>query len=394
MKKSFQLLSVAAIAVMGLTSCEDYIVDSGIQPSDENLALGIPEDSQATEDPVITNPNVVLPNAAVNIKEENGYEFLQIDLTGIWDEDAGDYLTLVGTDNNGDQNIWLSIDDFPKGFDVYNVKDDAGKKLLVDVVFLVDNSGSMSEEANTVANSIVAWSQSLINLGLDLNVGCVGYGEGNHAINGALNMTTPASLKAYLERYSGTSRTKGFGGNDAQTLENLARTSGRYENGSDRECGMVALRYAHDNFNFRGGANRIYVNFTDESNQPNGISDWSVEYLNPTLGNWKSNYGTVHTVYSDYKFNQNDYLRDEQPWLMSEYTGGTTIFVDNYATDWDLTTLPVTGAMQNSSILRTTNHSMFKDGKSHRIKITVQTPSKSVRAVKTINYNLSSKKEE
>lgn len=379
-------------AVLTFVSCSDD--DEYTNPS--YAALGIPNDDEATEAPVITTSTITLPNSAVAVKTEKGHSYLSIDMTGVWDETAGAWMRLIGTADKTKQNIWVTIDNTPKGIDVYNNADDNSRTMLADVVFLVDNSGSMNEEANAVANSIMAWSNTLVQSGLDINVGCVGYGDSNHAIDGGLNLTTPEQLKNYLDRSTGTNRTKGFEGNDAQTLYSLANISQKYENGSYNECGMVALHFAHDNYNFRGGANRIYVNFTDEPNQPNGVSKWSVEYLNPENNYWKTNNGTIHTVYSGYERDDNSHWSayDEKPWLMSVYTGGTNIFTDNHAANWDLTTLPVTGAMQNSAVIRCTNLEALKDGAVHNIKITVQSLDKNVRAEKVIRFNFTTGQEE
>lgn len=376
---------------MSLTSCSD---DDENTPS-ANQELGIPSDSEATASPEIANPTVVLPNSMVALKEEKGFAYLSIDMTGVWDEANNTWLKLAGTADKANQNVWIEIDGKPKGIDVYNVADDNTRTLLADVVFLVDNSGSMSEEADEVANSIVAWSEMLAQSGLDLRLGCVGYGDSSYAVDGALNLTTVDEFKTYLDKYTGTYRTEYFGGADADMLQAKAY-GGDYDNGAYNECGMVALHFANDNYNFRGGANRIYVNFTDEPNQPGGVEKWSVEYLNPENNNWRATNGTVHTVYSGYERDDSSWtdLYNEKPWLMSTYTGGSNIFVDSYASDWDLTSLPVTGAMQNSSLIRCTNLNDLMDGQSHAIKITVQSVDRAVRAEKVINFNFTTATEE
>ena len=75
----------------------------------------------------------------------------------------------------------------------------------------MDNSGSMGEEADTIASQIIAFA-SYLNVTLNLQVGCVGYNDyGN--ISGAKGMGTSEDLRYYLNdrvTYGGTSRTKGF----------------------------------------------------------------------------------------------------------------------------------------------------------------------------------------
>lgn len=392
MKKIFNWRSVSMSAVAGsliiLAAGSNIGTDDPNNPSGGQTAneiLGIPSDDDATEAPTVENPNVNVANPNIVIESDQGHQYLAIYLTGVWNEKDAEWLKLFGT-GLSQQNLWISVDDDPKGVDVYNNSVENSKTLIADVVFLVDNSGSMSEEAEAVAKSIMDWSALLSASGLDLNVGCVGYGDSYYAVDGAINMCKPEEMNAWMQNNGyGTNRTHTFGGEDAANLRALA--SNDYQNGAYNECGMVALHYAHDNFNFRSGSNRIYVNFTDEPNQPYGIEKWSVEYLNPENGNWNTNYGTVHTVYSDNNHNFSDNLLwSERPWIMSDYTGGTTLFTDRYFTDFTLENIPVTGAMQNSYILRITNIAPYFDGQEHKITITVYDNNGNIQAEKTILF--------
>ena len=143
---------------------------------------------------------------------------------------------------------------------------------------------------------------------------------------------------------------------------------------------MVALRFADDNFAFRNGSNRIYVNFTDEPNQPNGNQKWSVEALKTNI--WNTSKGTIHTVWSGGNYTSWTSLSDENPKLMSTYTGGTSKDVNASFTNVTLDDLPVTGAMQNSYIIRFTNISEFMDGQPHVVKVTVVSNDGKVQAEK------------
>lgn len=394
MKKFFKwqsLLMMGVVAGFGLLAAgcdETHDLVPGGNGSSANEVLNIPRDEDATEAPEVSDPNAKLSNPQVQVCEQDGYQYLSIDMTGVWNESAASWLELSGT-KTAEQNLWITVDGQPKGVDVYNNALDNSRKLLTDVVFLVDNSGSMDDEAEAIANSIIAWSQLLSESGLDVQVGCVGYGDSTNAIDGAFNMDTPEALEAWMKSNGyGTNRTHRFGGEDAAVLSTLA-ASKDYQNGSYNECGMVALHFAHDNFDFRGGANRVYVNFTDEPNQPAGIEKWSVEYLNPENNNWRSNYGTVHSVFSD-ESGENycnwTNLYAERPWLMADYTGGTKLFTDRRFTNFTLENLPVTGAMQNSYVMRITNIANLLDGQEHQITITVFTKDGAVMACKTIIF--------
>lgn len=151
------------LALLGITSCmkED---SRTIMLDNDNSSTSIPSDSRATPNPPISNPNTNIPNINYTIEEENGKSIVRIDMTGVQNSDGDDWLRLVGTEGNNSQNVWVSIDDQPKGISVHNTIDDNNSDVIIknDFVFLVDNSGSMSEEADAIARDIINWARTLL----------------------------------------------------------------------------------------------------------------------------------------------------------------------------------------------------------------------------------------
>lgn len=364
--------------VVSLSAClgsgdETIVLEEG------KPAHGIPSDDDADPNPEIGTSTTYIPNVNYTVENSGNDAIVRLDMTGVQNPDSYEWLKLVGTGGNGvnKQNVWVSVDGKPKGIAVYNNSDNEGENsIMADVVFLVDNSGSMSQEADAIAHDIVAWANTLVNSGLDVRFGSVGYSE-TGTVNGGLDITDVDVLDAYLDRYTGTSRTMGFAGSNQSILQS-ASSSYRCNSG---ECGVLALRFADERFSFRNGANRIYVNFTDEPNQPGGSSAWSVNYVNSQT-QWNTSKGTIHTVYSDSYSYTESVLRSEYPWRLSEYTGGTKLFVSSDFSGVTLNSLPVTGAMQNSYIIRFTNVSEFMDGQSHEVKVTILSEDGRVRAEK------------
>ncbi len=377
--KSITLLTLGVLMSVGMQSC----LDDG----NETIALekarnhtGIPDDSEAGESPVITDGSTTtIPNVSYSTEIVNGDVVVRLDMTGVRDAETLEWLRLFGT-RQQHQNIWVEVDGKPKGFTVYNNADDEKEDAIsTDIVFLVDNSGSMSEEANAIARDIVDWVQKLVASNLDVCFGCVGYDVyGN--INGAIDITDSESIIDFFDYSSGTDRTVHFEGPNASTLRSAAST---YTRISD-ECGGKALRFADDQFHFRTRANRVYVNFTDEPNQPNYVEGYSTEYFKDQA-NWPSTKGTVHTVFSSdttWVVNNEVMSYRERPWRISWYTGGTTFFTSSSFTGVDLESLPVTGAMQNSYVIRFTNVDDLMDGQPHEVKITVLSEDGKTRAVR------------
>ncbi len=65
---------------------------------------------------------------------------------------------------------------------------------------------------------------------------------------------------------------------------------------------------------------------------------------------------------------------------MSTATGGTVLIVDSSFTGVSLNDLPVTGAMQNSYVIRFTNVTEFLDGLPHEVRITIISADGAVKA--------------
>ena len=125
------------------------------------------------------------------------------------------------------------------------------------------------------------------------------------------------------------------------------------------------------------------MNLTDEPNYTMGREDLSCEYVS-NIDNWPTSKGTVHTVYSaDTTSTVRNYY--ERPWLLSQYTGGTIMTAPSNFRGVSLDVLPVTGAIQNSAIIRFANARELLDGNFHEVKITVLSPDKTVRAQRTIS---------
>lgn len=362
---------VSLLLACGLNSCLSD-GDSTIIIEDGNTT-DIPADSDANPNPELNgDETAVMPNIQYGIVDENGFAVFRIDMTGIQDKSSLEWIRLYGTGEKK-QNVWVEIDGKPKGIKVYNTADDGNTHTVpVDLVFLVDNSGSMSEEADVVARDITAWAKKLEASSLSVRFGCVGY---DGAINGAINITTVDELSTWLDRYTGIGRTVGFAPtSDASTFSSNA-SSYRTGGNSSNECGVAAARFANDMFSFRSNANRVYVNFTDEPNQPNGYSDFSVEWIKE---NWSTSMGTIHTVFSGGSETKREYN-----YLMSDYTGGTVINTDSSFSGVSLESLPVSDAMQNSYIIRMTNVGDYMDGNVHRLHITVLSSDKSVKTERT-----------
>jgi hypothetical protein len=338
------------------------------------------ENSDIPSDPTTTIPTTTINNIipSATFTKVSGNEIrIQVNLLGIIDPTTGQTIEL------NTANLFVVEDGVLQGIKVSPVGGDV--TLKADVVFVVDNSGSMSEEADSIASKIIAFCNFLQSNGLDIKVGSVGYAYG---INGAHNLTDPASLMTYLNQSTGVYRTRSFGGSDSASL-GLA-ISAFY---NSKEDGIPAIAFADSLFSWRSSATRVYVNFTDEAIQPNNPAIWSVaDFVN----RWNSLKGTIHTVFSLYSSYWSGSVPDttmehenhyswtpgvaERPWTLSNLTGGTTKFIHSDATDLNLPQLPVTGALTGSYLVE---YITSNPNTSHTVTIIVKTTGADGKAIFT-----------
>ena len=402
--KKLNLLFMGLLVAGGMmfTSCTKE--DNPAVVVNDVTVPDIPSDKEAGLNPAIDPDqiNTVIPNFNYSVNQEYGVSVIRLDMTGVRDPFTNDWVELYGT-KHPKQNVWLSLDGQGKGFSITKVAND--KKSAVDLVFLVDNSSSMNEEADAIARDIIDWAKQLEKT-VDVKFACVGYGG---FVSGACNFTTAEKMEAYLNKgNTGIWRTRDFADETeakAQALREAAAgtdyrvvgTSYTYTNKYDPdyyECGVVALRFANDKFSFRNGANRIYVNLTDEENQPNGKNDlYSTQWVKD---NWTPTMGTIHTVWTESAYAINNYKNNvgyNYPWDLSIYTDGTVLctnsnFKDINGNDVHLSDLPVSGAMLNSYIIRFTNVAEVFDGQPHLVKITVKSQSPNGEILAEKDYKL------
>ncbi len=355
-----RLLSVCLVVLlMFFFACKTTDSD----PTESNTNSDIPADPTNVSVPTTTMDNIATSTSFE--KTPGNSSRIKVNF-GLVNSDDGSAINLYADYSGGNYNFYLEEDGQVKG--VKLTKAGSGSELLADIVFTVDNSGSMSSEADSIAAKIVDFANALIASGLNAQFGCVGY---SGRVYGAINLTDENSLNDYLTNrlyygfpISGTSRTVGFAGPDSLQLDT---TASNYAYGVYGENGVVGTFFADTMFSWRSGAQRVFINFTDEPTQPSGYFEWSTE----NLCNKISGKATVHTVWSggDTTYFNEIPLSREKPWNMSVCTNGTIKLTDSYASDLDLTNLLVTGALENSYLVEFLTAS---SNDSHTVVITVK----------------------
>jgi hypothetical protein len=344
------------ILTLVVTSLIYFSCDTTEDPQDQNT--DIPGDPTGVTVPTPTKNNI-LPSASFSTTGSR----VKLNLLGLLDPTTNQPLALsYNASNPQASNIFVEEDGVVQGLKVAKVG--TGNVLTADIVFLVDNTGSMDDEADSVAASIVEFANYLQASGLDVKFAVVGFGYGD--VDGGINFTNSSLISAYLNRDIGTDRTKGFSGSDSAALEARAFSFGSARD----ENGVIAASFADSVYSWRAGAQRVFINFTDEETQSN-----SIEWTNAVGCGLFGGKATVHTVYSGPADTSNGVNRawdvdNERPWELSTCTGGTIKFIPEDATGLNLKDLPVAGALANSYLVE---YVSAKTGIAHVVKVTVYT---------------------
>lgn len=127
----------------------------------------------------------------------------------------------------------------------------SGNARLADIIFIMDNSGSMGDEQQAVSNNVIDFVNNLANSGVDFALGLCRYGSSTNSGNPIIeNNGELTSNPEYFKN----------------TLWKLNNASG------SREPGYYAIKYSASSFTFRPGSQKIFIIITDEDPDQGGAT--------------------------------------------------------------------------------------------------------------------------
>jgi len=129
---------------------------------------------------------------------------------------------------------------------------EGGGSRVADIVFLIDDSGSMSDKINAVRQNASNFVNNLAGEGVDFRLGLVRFGQSG---GGAPQVFNGGAMTSDVNQF--TSWLSSF------------RASGSYE------PGLLAILTAAQTFNFRQGSQRIFILVTDEDSDGGSQSQLS-----------------------------------------------------------------------------------------------------------------------
>ncbi len=339
-EKIFVISILSFFLFICFQSCRENPID--------NIPSEIPADPSVPAPAVFKN-NLVPSGSFLTVDGERR----KFNMTGVVINEYS--VDLKGT-NESAQNLWLEIDSVHKGILVKKVS--TSNKLTADVVFCVDVSGSMNDAiTDSIINTISSFDDYLYSYGVDLRFGGIGFvGD----IRGVKHFTNDV---ANFKNWVSSTRFE-----DPTTEIRFPA----YGSSSLSQNSVTAIKYADSAFAWRGGAQRIFIVFTDAPTSPSSKIDWANQWVASNLKGKAS----VHVIFSGDTTAYSSLwdppnLSNQNPKDLATSTGGTYKIIPADGQGLHLRTLPVATALASS----------------HSVEFLTSAGSKNVRVVLTVSSN-------
>lgn len=225
-------------------------------------------------------------------------------------------------------------------------------QLKADIAFVIDNTSSMSSGIASVRNSVLAFVNALRTSGQDVRVGVVAYNDDGGSDGNATYSVASSDVASKAAVYGFRPLTSDLTttGTVYTFVSSLPATGG----GDLPELAFSGLDFARRTFDWRTGAQRIYIVITDATSwgksapagTAKGISA-TYPWTDVTLGTQLQSEGSVvHCVCPDARtVSTGEY--NVRP--LATLTGGT--WTAYTASGFDLTTLPILGVTTSSALV-------------------------------------------
>ncbi len=325
MKKLFALIGIAVILAL-IASCENTPTFGGSIPPDpagsEPMSWGEDVKMNVTIDKSLQLTPIAMP------------EYTKIKVS---------FLGYTPPEDTSADNFMVFEDGKKQGF-ILEKYTEVSKK--VDIVFVVDVTGSMREEIAGVKNSLKSFIDYLLDSGLDVKVAVVPFGDYVPPRDDTtdsvefdplwLNLSDLSSAKDYVDRL----RT-GFGGDYP-------------------ENSYGAIMYAWKNVSWRAGAQRVFILLTDAFSHYRGDDDWwdsmndfDPKYTKDEVLSALIGYTTLYIVASTggyYSESDEDFSNPADPREIAIKTGGFVIYQSG-GEEVDLSEIGIAEAINSTFII-------------------------------------------
>ncbi|MFA4906146.1 MAG: vWA domain-containing protein [Candidatus Margulisiibacteriota bacterium] len=196
---------------------------------------------------------------------------------------------------------WDSLD--------FSFVESSTERLPADVVFILDNTGSMSSRIVAVKNSIAGFAATLEAAGMDVAFGAIAFGDYSKTKSAMAGQ--PVEFSSLDIDGTTTTDASATSTTNATTLATWLNALSGFNGYDGPENPLDALKYAYSHFHWRSGSQKIFVlitdiechmNIPDSGNYPSGDTTKSPISENniPDMVSTLSGKATVHVVSYDY----------------------------------------------------------------------------------------------
>ncbi len=218
---------------------------------------------------------------------------------------------------------------------------------LTDIVFMMDNSGSMSDEQAQVRNNVSNFVSNLSNKGIDYAIGLCRYGASVNAGNPIIEDNGALSL-------------------DYQYFRDVVWNRNVVSGGT--EPGYYAIMQSASNFKFRSGSQKIFIIITDETPQQGSIGKLQLAIE-----------ACINQKITLYAFTMTDLFH-----LFTPITNVTNGRVFNITSSFDLILDYISNMVTNNYVIQYTSSEPVLNGVRRNVEVKVKY--KNIEASDTTSY--------
>ena len=227
----------------------------------------------------------------------------------------------------------------------------------IDIMIIMDVTGSMNEEINGLKNSLVSFIEYLKEEGFDVKVGILPYDD-----------YAPSHDREYSPKWLNLT-------SDLDDARDYVSELEAVGGGDGPENAYGAIMYAWNNVSWRAGSQRIFILLTDAPSHYKGdgsYTDFDPKYTKDEVLKALEGYATLYMVASTgyYSEDDTDFSDSTDPREIAVKTGGFVIYQSG-GEEVDLTDIGIAESIKSTFIIEFQSDSPEKE---HRISVYYEGP--------------------
>lgn len=274
--KILGVLVLIFVLIFSISACDMMNdIEEVVEETEEDLNPDIPEDPDTDPPPSVEGELSPTFSAEVKDPEKNR---IALNLSGLLHpeslepiEYSQDNLTVV--ESGQVKGIKISL------LDTETVR--ASSELKVDIVFIIDTTGSMEPYINGVKTSVLEFMEHIEEAGFNINAGALAYADCINPEDNPAGIPEDEKAAWAVVDYSSLGSDLSEIGDTYNFVEGLHASYKGYH-GSDYPEGLFdSIWWAYENYEFRLGAQKMFIVLTDAPSWGEGHNSYEVHSDTP-----------------------------------------------------------------------------------------------------------------